>query len=401
MSEMNEPLLKLFRAHSVEAQFQDGWIVFPGRPLRATAALVGEKQHPAARSVQLDVRLEIAPGRTLIESFAGMGETREQATGDALHNFTANTFHVLLAAFFRPDDLQVTREEWVVGGRAARVTIGDAGLRGTPPVEGEPLIRWFGYFTAKLKEQELRPGTHWVRLYYAQMQGKSMVCEVLLDNYPWEEMQATMTAFDWPVGEAFFSVRNFLVLEVQKGGTVSPETAVAWLADLIAGQERFAEDEVYAAMAEAGVPDRLADRAYKLTQVAWGRALLAGMGVRFSPDYLWFDAAGRVVESGRLEEEACFVAATRLAKKYRGSPGFKQLALTSADVNAVNNALHKGSKPEDMVMGPAGFFREAPTEAGMENARKVLEEHMRASRKASEAGEREAAGGKPWWRFWG
>jgi len=55
-------------------------------------------------SVQLEVRLEIVPGRTIIESFSALGETREKAVVDALYLFTANAFHVLLAAFFRSDD---------------------------------------------------------------------------------------------------------------------------------------------------------------------------------------------------------------------------------------------------------------------------------------------------------
>src|SRR5262249_59846233 len=100
----------------------------------------------AGKTVQLDVRLEIAPGRTIIESFAGVGETREKAVADALHNFTVNSFHVLLAAFFRSDDRQVSREEWVVGGRTSRVTIGNVGIRGRPPVQGEQLGGWFKRF---------------------------------------------------------------------------------------------------------------------------------------------------------------------------------------------------------------------------------------------------------------
>ena len=55
------------------------------------------------------------------------------------------------------------------------------------------------------------------------------------------------------------------------------------LFDIIAARIDFTEDTVYAAMGEAGVPRPVADRAYKFTQIACGRALLGGLGVRLSP----------------------------------------------------------------------------------------------------------------------
>src|SRR5262249_55783631 len=158
-------------------------------------------------SVQLDVRFEVAPGQTVIESFAGVGQTREQALADALQNFAANSFHVILAAFLERDDAQVSKEEWSMGGRKRSVTVGNVGIRGKPPVQGAQLVGWFKLFEEKLKSEQLAPGTHWVRLYYAQLRGKAIACEVLLDNEMWEEMQADMAAIDWPAGQDFYSVR--------------------------------------------------------------------------------------------------------------------------------------------------------------------------------------------------
>jgi hypothetical protein len=225
MSQANEFLLELFRAHGVEAASQDGSVTFPNHDMRASASIAGETKQQVGMSVQLDVRLEIAPGRTIIESLVGWGDTREKAVADALHNFTVSSFHVLLAAFFRSDDQQVSREEWVVGGRASRVTIGNVAVRGTPPVQGDRLFGWFKYFEEKLKEKRLRPGTHWVRLYYGQMQGKMLAFEVLLNNDVWEDITSEMKAVDWPSGEAFYSVRVFLVIDIKNGGSASPEDA--------------------------------------------------------------------------------------------------------------------------------------------------------------------------------
>jgi hypothetical protein len=402
MSQVNEALLEFFRAHGVESVPQDEWIAFPGRDMRANASIAGEMEQQSAITVQLDVELEIAPGRTISESFAGLGETREEAVADALQSFTANSFHVLLAAFFGSDDPHVSQEEWVIGGRTGRVTIGDVGTRGTPPVQGDQRVGWLQHFEEKLKEQQLRPGTNWVRLYYGQAQGSMVVCEVLLNNYVWEEMQSEMAAADWPSGEEFYSVRVFLVIQVEKGGSVSPETAVAWLADIVAPQHEFTQEDVFAAMTEAGVPDSLADRAYNFMQTAWARPVLADLGVQFSSEYVCFNASGEVVESGRLADEPCFAAASQLVRRYAGTPGFRRLALLSADIEAVNAALRQGSRPEGLVTAPAFVFLEAPTRRGMKNARRVIDEHVaslkrRGSREAQQAAIRPA---RPWWRFW-
>lgn len=182
---------------------------------------------------------------------------------------------------------------------------------------------------------------------------------------------------------------------------MKPEEAVGRLAEIISTRAEFTEDDVYAAMAEAGVPDPIADRAYKFTQTAWGRVFLDGLGVRFGTDYLCFNAAGDVIESGELADQPYFRAAVELAPRYTRSPGFKRLALMSADVNTVNSALNAGSKPENLVMGPAAFFLEAPTAAGMAKAQRLLSQRASTGGRYRGSGPPEqAVAKKPWWRFW-
>jgi hypothetical protein len=173
---------------------------------------------------------------------------------------------------------------------------------------------------------------------------------------------------------------------------VTPEAAVTRLAEIIATRDDFTENDLYAAMADAGIPAPVADRAYKFTQTAWGRVFLDGIGVRFSNDYLCFNGAGDVIESGLLADQPYFSAAMRLAPQYARSPGFPRFALMSADVNAVNGALKSGSKPENLVMGPAALFMEAATPAGIAKARDILTGWVSASKQVTDK--------KPWWRFW-
>jgi hypothetical protein len=182
---------------------------------------------------------------------------------------------------------------------------------------------------------------------------------------------------------------------------VTPDAAVARLAEIIAARGEFSEDDIYAAMAEAGIPDAVADRAYKFIQIAWGRVFLDGLGVRFSSDYLCFNGAGEVVESGLLAEEPYFVAAMSLAQQYARFPGFPRFALMSADVNAVNSALKAGSKPENLVMAPAALFLEAATPEGIDKARQFLAGRTTSPSEAGSSERRELRpANKPWWRFW-
>lgn len=157
-SELNVTLLQLFRAHGIDCTQQGEWIVFQKyhskSSKKANASIVWEVKQQTGLAVQLDINFEIAPGRTIIELFAGLGVTQEAAVSDALHNFVANSFHVLLAAFLRPNnenDEQEPQEKWTIGGEQRPVTISDIGIRGKPPVLGEQLIGWYEKFAQKLQ----------------------------------------------------------------------------------------------------------------------------------------------------------------------------------------------------------------------------------------------------------
>lgn len=179
---------------------------------------------------------------------------------------------------------------------------------------------------------------------------------------------------------------------------MTPEAAAEKLAIIVAARTEFAEDEIYAAMAEAGIPAPVADRAYKFTQTAWGRLFLNDMGIRFADDYLCFDGEGNVIESGLLVEQPYFVAALAAGKEYFGTKGAVHLALMAAEVNSVNHMLSNGSQPENLELTPPALFLEAPTPAGMAKARVVLTERLSAGRADSEPDKKPKK--KPWWRAW-
>jgi hypothetical protein len=213
MSNINPQIVQLFESHGISACLQGPGIIFPGHPFRAAALVVREIQHQAAMSIQLDVRFEIAPRQIIVESFAGIGSTRDEAILDAVKNFTTSSLHVLLAAFFRQPSEQITQEEWLVHGSRQLATIGPIIGRGPIPQGGDAAPGWFQHLVTSIQAERLNRGTHWIRLFYGQKASQVLSSEVLLDNQPWHPVQTKMAAFPWPDVDEFYSLRIFLVLQ--------------------------------------------------------------------------------------------------------------------------------------------------------------------------------------------
>src|SRR5437016_11651608 len=99
LPQLNNALGQLFRAHGVESLPSGDWLHFPDHGYWANAQIVREIDNPKALILQLDVRLQLARGRTLIESVGGWAPDLNAAVTHALNQFVAGAFHVLLAAF--------------------------------------------------------------------------------------------------------------------------------------------------------------------------------------------------------------------------------------------------------------------------------------------------------------
>jgi hypothetical protein len=155
---------------------------------------------------------------------------------------------------------------------------------------------------------------------------------------------------------------------------MTPEEAVEHIINITADIPEFLEEDVYDTMFEAGVPDDIADRAFKFTQIAWGQVCLNDLGVTPNPNYLCFNADGEIIESGLLTEEPYFIAAKAAAQRSPLPAGLPRLALMSADVHAVNDHLLGGANPADLITGPQAMFMEAPNPGAVEKAQDLLRE---------------------------
>lgn len=175
---------------------------------------------------------------------------------------------------------------------------------------------------------------------------------------------------------------------------MTPHDSVRTLRDVLGRvKPPFGQEDIHPELLRAGLTEDGADRAFKFTQIWCGRQLLAGIGVRFSPDYFWFNGTGVVVNRGQIETEPFYRAAQEvIATDFPTGSALSHLALSSADVHAVNELLNRGSQPSDLITSPAFLFTEMPTEAGRASAEWFMVAHMQSLRPKPPK--------KPWWRFW-
>jgi hypothetical protein len=211
---INEYVRQLFEGHGVQAVAHSGRVTFPAHPgLWANGDLYSHSEGIA----QLDVRLGGFDGdRTIIESIAGFGPDLNAQANFAAQALANASFHVLLPAFFgMPPCHGTERDVWTISHPRAVYAGLITTIFGYPPprADGTPDLGFYLAFIKRLESCSLPPGTHWVRVYQMRHNGIVLSNEVLLDNRPWEEMQAFMAEQLWPVSEKPYDVRVFLVIK--------------------------------------------------------------------------------------------------------------------------------------------------------------------------------------------
>jgi hypothetical protein len=210
---INEMIAELLRGHGLSVSYYKEWLVCNGTLPGIYGHIVQETQHKDSLTVQLDVQVAVDSDTVIFECFAGIGGDRNKAVQDAIGNFALNSLHPLLSAFYGLSSDQVTTETWEFGGAIWKATIGNWGLKHwaepTPSVPEEV----FPTIERLIKSQVLINRIHWLRLYYAHMDGQTLSTEVLLDNEPWEAAQDQVAKLDWPISDRFYSARLFLILQ--------------------------------------------------------------------------------------------------------------------------------------------------------------------------------------------
>lgn len=329
----NDWLCRIMKAHGVHSELHEEWVVFPDHDKRGYARLF-----PRKRLYQLDVGIEIFPGWTVLESFAGIGEDEDTALKDAFDAFMRGTLHVILTAFFgSPQDEQIHCEEWEIAETPRQVTLGNAICRGTPPAD---IVAQFSQLEAVLKSSLLPKGAHWVRIYYAQINNQTVSCEALLDNEPWPELQEALMHFAWPAAAEFYSIRLFLCIQ---GGVGLGEACTAIC--------HKGNSDAISEMVSLGATLREATLLYSFVTLAFGRELIKQLGVTTSDRFVLQHSDGQQVKhplvTDPLYKQAAVLAQSRnqLSKEQFGC-----IAMQSPEVVAVNKSLNNGARATDLTL---------------------------------------------------
>jgi len=210
-SQINSLLAETFRKHGINCDLESNLLIFEKQQINAHARLF-DRTTSSVIVLQLDIKLEISPGKEIVESFAGFGNDADTAVRDVYDNFLRNSFHVLLGAFFTDKyDREINRYKWDVNGRTFEIVMGQIGIRGKR-LDNLPM-KWLIQFEEMVKSMNLSDDTHWIRLYFAQSNGKISTREILLDNDIWIEAEPLVNTFDFPIAESFLSLRVFLVMK--------------------------------------------------------------------------------------------------------------------------------------------------------------------------------------------
>ncbi len=140
--------------------------------------------------------------------------------------------------------------------------------------------------------------------------------------------------------------------------STADEQIVGWAVAAFMSSPDASHDELVAQLRKLGVPH--ASRACALLPIAFGRRILE-----------------RLVELPPAPNDPLYTVAAAFARD-AGRDQVKVIGLRSAEVNAVNQALHAGSKAENLMLSPP-VFADFPDEPGdLPDAQRMLDELLTA-----------------------
>jgi hypothetical protein len=184
------------------------------------------------------------------------------------------------------------------------------------------------------------------------------------------------------------SFRLFLILQSETTGTLGVTEMAGIIGEMIDGEDDAIREE----LTRRGASPAVAEQAVALIPLAFGRVLVTRLGVKPPASAILLSEAGerRTIELGTnpIFWEASQLAETGLRTGTMTREQFESVALRSVEVKALNNALHGGSNPKNLIMSepvmPAFHeWESSPTPAP-----------------PSPLSTPPPAAAKPWWRFW-
>jgi len=205
----NDILKQLLEAHAVGFVEENGWVV-PNSKLPAIRSTWYPKEEHLSGLLQIEVFLE--GGQIIEECFAGLPNENGKLN-DAFENFSRNSLHVMLSAFWgKHDPEQVDIEDWNIGGHNYSAYIGPFGNRGDTDIEPRIPENAFEQIENAIKMSNVTDNYHWFRTFFCNTGNNDNVYEALKDNQDWHEGLTAIKSIDWKISDQFYSTRNFIIV---------------------------------------------------------------------------------------------------------------------------------------------------------------------------------------------
>ncbi len=204
-----EILANMLHTHELHVLEYKDWLLINEQLPALSASTQNFREYENGASIRLDISVLLDKNKVIWESFAGMGKDELSATQNAFQNFSTNSFHVLLSAFWEVEqNEEIGIEEWEIQGKLWNVYIGNFGCKGDFNIPEE----LFSIVEEQIKEEKLEENTYWFRLYYANINVEDRMIETLKNNEEWTALGDKIKQVQWPKSDTFYSLRNFIIL---------------------------------------------------------------------------------------------------------------------------------------------------------------------------------------------
>jgi hypothetical protein len=391
MTEIHNIIKALFDKHGYTCQINNGWLDF-GSNYPALRAEIFQNHE---NSIQLDISLALSNEQILIESFSGIGDNQNSQLKDAVNNFTLNSFHTILCAFYNFKDNEQDIEVWTVKDNDWNVFIGPYGLR-TMNSEGKD------NFNAEMIPKELieklqrsieqlhlnASQDYWFRTFYAHKDKKCIVTEALLNNSVMSDIQSSISNIKWPESDEFYSVRNFIVLRPKNQNKIYNysndvrvvENVLSRIIELCTAKPDINDNEIINTLLKERYSEPLINRVIVFGPIAFSSVILRD--AKLSDEFRMVD---NINSFYKLDDEPAFCAASKLAWSIAGESEYKDAFHALASRCARMNVLNQVLEEKKVEISELSF---QPMVISLDGYKEEIPKQYDSSKK------------KPFWKFW-
>lgn len=183
-----------------------------GANIRFCASVYGTDGALGRRSAELEFVTTLPDRRQIVDYVAGVGDSDEAATQDALANFALTTFHVLYSAYVNAEDPHLRPQQVKVNGQPRRFYVGDWGIRGNSP-DPAVLDDLSRRVIARIVPHVHDDKAHWIKVVYGQIKGETIESETTFDGAATHPIDAEIDAMPWPKSSDFYMLKLFIVVK--------------------------------------------------------------------------------------------------------------------------------------------------------------------------------------------